>query len=364
MALHTPFLLTPGGGERYLLGIGQALAAVADVTLVTATPCSAIRLRRIGLDLRLDVSRIALATLAETELEAGAGPVFDLAFVMGDAVLPPVAGLGRRNAYVCQFPFPLREADARRGQPHWQGYDQVVVCSDFVRRHFTDCSAALGLSALPVAVVAPPVRLLPPGVAKKRMILSVGRFFAGRRCKRQDLMVAAFRTLLADGTACELHLAGSLRPEPEHRAYYLAVVDAARGLPVFNHPNIDAVGLERLYADASIYWHLTGLGSDPAAEPELSEHFSIAVVEAMSAACVPVAFDSGGPSGIIASGKDGFLVDDLDQLLERTRALLADPALAAGMGRAAAAAAAQYGEAAFTEAIASLAASLLPLSVP
>lgn len=358
VALHTPFMLTPGGGERYLLSIAQALAGVADVMLVTAWPCSAVRLRRIGMDLQIDVSRLALRTLAEVQ-----GTEFDLAFVMGNAVLPPIAGLGRHNVYICQFPFPMLEPAPPIG--HRQDYDELVVYSDFVRRHLAARNAALDLPVLPVRVVAPPVRLLRVGTGRKRrMILSVGRFFAGHHCKRQDLMVAAFRTLVADGLECELHLAGSLRAEPEHRDYYLAVVAAAQGLPVVIHPNIDAAGLDQLYAEASVYWHLTGLGSDPAIEPELSEHFGIAVVEAMSAGCVPVAFDSGGPAEIIASGRDGFLVDGLEPLVERTRTLLADPALAARMGQAAAASAQRYDEAAFAIAINALAASLLPLPMP
>ncbi len=353
VALHSPFMLTPGGGERYLLSIGQALAAVADVTLVTATPCSAIRLRRVGQDLNVDVSGIALMTLEA----ASALPPFDAAFVTGNTVLPPTAGLGRRNSYICQFPFPLLPGQEDAWRPHWDAFDRVLVYSAFARDHLDASRAAMDLPARSVAVVAPPVRPVPAG-PKLRRILSVGRFFAGQHCKRQDLMVAAFRELAEDGW--ELHLAGSLRPEPQHRAFYLSVVDAAKGLPVFIHPNVNPAALDDLYAGSSIYWHLTGMGSDLQGEPELSEHFGIAIVEAMSAGCVPVAFGHGGPVETITDGQDGYLIDDLPGLVARTRALIPDESGRAVMATRAAASAARFGEAAFATAIRAIAETDLP----
>ena len=356
VALYTPFLLTPGGGERYLLSIAQALAGTAQITLLTEARCSRIRLQQIGLTLELEVSDIALATLDE----ARAGPEFDLAFVIGNAVLPPLSGLGRRTVYICQFPFPMRDVDAAAWRPNWGQFERVVVYSDFASRHFERSRAALGLPpGPPMQTITPPVHLLRPAAAKKRMVLSVGRFFTGHHCKRQDLMVEAFGRLVADGLACELHLAGSLRPEPEHRAYYLSIVKAAKGLPVFIHPNTNPDELAALYAQSTVYWHLTGMGTDLAQEPERSEHFGIAIVEAMSAGCVPVAFGNGGPAEIITPGRDGYLVDDLAQLVDRTRSVLADHALARALGTQAIATAQRYDEAVFAKAVQDLAGALL-----
>jgi GT2 family glycosyltransferase/glycosyltransferase involved in cell wall biosynthesis len=360
VALYTPFFLTPGGGERYLLSIAQALADQADVTLVTGARCSAIRLQRIGLNLQLDISNVALATLDE----ALAGPTFDLAFIIGNAVLPPLPGLGQHNVYICQFPFPMRDSDAKEWRPNWEKFDKVIVYSDYARRFFDQRRAMLGLSKdLPVQIVTPPVHLLRPAPVKKRMILSVGRFFAGHHCKRQDLMVEAFRQLVADGADYELHLAGSLRPEPEHRQYYLSIVNAAKGLPVFIHPNTELAELEQLYADSTLYWHLTGMETDTAAEPERSEHFGIAIVEAMSAGCIPIAFNNGGPTEIIQPGENGYLVNDLPQLVAQSRTLLADPVLLERLARQAMASSVQYDEAAFALAVRALASGLLPQPV-
>jgi GT2 family glycosyltransferase/glycosyltransferase involved in cell wall biosynthesis len=356
VALYTPFTLTPGGGERYLLSVAQALAFLADVTLVTEARCSVMRLQQVGMALQLDVSALALATLDE----ALAGPAFDLAFVIGNAVLPSLPGLGRRNIYICQFPFPMLDLDAVQWRPNWDRFERVIVYSDYARGHFETRRDDLHLPPGPqVQTITPPVRLLAPATGKKRMILSVGRFFAGHHCKRQDLMVEAVRQLVADGIECELHLAGSLRPEPEHRAYYLSVVNAAKDLPVVIHPNIDPAALAALYAESSVYWHLTGMETDVVQAPERSEHFGIAIVEAMSAGCVPVAFNNGGPTEIIDPGRNGYLVDTLPQLVECTRTILADPALAQNLGAHAVIAAARYDEAAFAKTVQELAGEML-----
>ncbi len=284
VALHAAAMLAPGGGVRTLLGVGAALAAVADVTLVTRAPCSAARLRRVGSDLGVDVSAIALAT------EASAPAPFDAAF--GEA---PPAGLARR---------------------------------------------ATGLGRL---TCGPPVRRRAPA-PKLRRILSVGRFSAGPDGHRQDAMVAAFRDLVAGTPDCELHLAGALRPEPEHRSFYLAVIAAAEGLPVTLHPNASPASLDMLYGGSSLYWHLAGEG-----------HHGIAAVEAMTAGCVPVGWRQGGLAALLGDGQAGCMVDDLAGLVSASRALLADAAARAGLADRAMAAAARFDGAAFADEVRSLA---------
>jgi hypothetical protein len=50
----------------------------------------------------------------------------------------------------------------------------------------------------------------------------------------------------------------------------------------------------RWLAEAKLFWHTTGLAVDELKRPEHAEHFGIATVKAMRAACVPVVIASGG----------------------------------------------------------------------
>jgi glycosyltransferase involved in cell wall biosynthesis len=62
---------------------------------------------------------------------------------------------------------------------------------------------------------------------------------------------------------------------------------------------------------------LTGYGQDLDAHPESAEHFGIAIVEAMSAGIIPLAFNAGGPREILARCPE-LLFNSLDELREKT----------------------------------------------
>ena len=199
--------------------------------------------------------------------------------------------------------------------------------------------------ALDASVLHPPVHLLAPAQSgKQHMILSAAPFTAGAR---HDLMIEAFRQLVSDGTQCELHLAGLLRPEPKHRAYYLSVMSAAEGLPVIVHANIGPAELEGLYAQSSIYWDMAG---DPA---------DAAIVTAMSAGCIPVALAGRAARDVITDGLDGRLAADVTDLVQTTRLMLGEPAFAEAMRHGAAASAQRHGDAAFATSVLALAQPLL-----
>ncbi len=363
--IFTPYNITPGGGERYFLTIAEAFRGVAQVTLVTPQPFSRIRILTMGRDFGLQLDHVELLGLGDLYTH----PAHDLAFVIGNEILPPVGRMATRNLFICQFPFPIEDkAYAKRVRPFWDDYDMLLCYSDFVRGHVDATIRSLDLPERPVQILAPPVPMLPIGRAKRAQILHVGRFFAGGHCKRQDVLIEALRTLVAQGVETELHLAGSLHPEPEHRTYYADLVERAAGLPVHFHINCSAETLRILYAESRVYWHATGFGHDPETEPHTTEHFGISVVEAMSAGCIPIVFAAGGPAEVVADGVTGFLFHTVEELCARTRLLLLDTPREAldGFAEAAANAAHTYNETTFKARVRTLAARFLafPAEVP
>src|SRR5205814_250745 len=186
--------------------------------------------------------------------------------------------------------------------------------------------------------------------------------FTGGHCKRQDKLIEALRTLVTGPRAvpAELHPAGSIHPEPEHRAYFLRLQKAAQGLPVHFHPNCSPQELTEPYRTSSVYWHATGLGADLEAEPHKAEHFGISVIEAMSAGCIPLVYAAGGPTETVAHGRTGYHFRSLAELCELTRQVLRQPAAETEVMRLAAAAAARaYSDAAFAGRVRALVARLL-----
>jgi GT2 family glycosyltransferase len=81
-----------------------------------------------------------------------------------------------------------------------------------------------------------------------------------------------------------------------------------------------------------VYWHATGFSVK---QPAAQEHFGITIVEGMASGAVPVVYNSGGPPEIITNGKNGYLFDTLDELIDYTWTLAADPQLWKRLSRAA-----------------------------
>lgn len=322
--LYTPYSLVPGGGERYLLTIAAGLVEVANVTLATQHPFSRLRLRTMGRELSLDLDGVRIMTLAQ----AAESSTYDITIVMGNEALPAIAGQGKRNIFLCQFPFPTPRGVLNNRTRYADDYEEVVVYSPFVQRHYARALQELGRPLPKITIVSPPAPLAParPEAGKRPMILGVGRFFTCDHAKRQDLMIDAFRKLTALQPEAELHLAGTLPAESDFRAYFAELQHRAEGLQIFFHPNVSPQRLAQLYADASIYWHLAGYGVDEASEPHRCEHFGITVVEAMSSGCIPLVVNRGGPPKTIENGVTGYVFETLDELVKISARILSLPA--------------------------------------
>lgn len=347
--LYTPYALVPGGGERYLLGIAQALSRSFRTIVVTPERYSSYRLRGIASELRLDLGEVRIHSALDASRFAGC----DLFIAMGNEVLPSTPPLGRRNVYICQFPFPMH-ANHVAGAWHWlDGYDDVAVYSEYAARHYRRAVARFGFEHLNVTVMPPYAPMYADAGPRGRVpgrILHVGRFAPTGHCKRQDTLVDAFR-LLVESTGrsdLELHFVGSVAADPAAREYYQAVHQRARGLPVRFHLNAPSETMARLYATSSYYWHATGVGENVELFPERVEHFGISVVEAMSSGAIPLVYGVGGPAEIVDDGSTGFAWRDVEDLVRtQVRALAMGPRQSEEMRERAHTAARRYDTAAF-----------------
>ena len=113
--------------------------------------------------------------------------------------------------------------------------------------------------------------------------------------------------------------------KPDGEPYRAQVVAAAAGLPVQLHVNASGAELRDLYSRAALFWHATGLGEDDEAHPERLEHFGITTVEAMSAGAVPVVIAKAGQLELFEDGLAGYHWRTIDELVDRSRELVADP---------------------------------------
>lgn len=152
--------------------------------------------------------------------------------------------------------------------------------------------------------------------SKKKIILSVGRFFPGLHTKRQDKAIEAFFKLQQSDSKFKdyrLVLAGSVQEADRH------YVDALRVKIGDNNQvelrlNPDFKTLLNTYKQARYYWHFAGYGVDDSKTPHMVEHLGIAPVEAMAAGCITCCYKAGGPRELLKNGENGFLFNSLKEL--------------------------------------------------
>jgi glycosyltransferase involved in cell wall biosynthesis len=312
--VYDPYLHTLGGAERYAWETASLLKARGhDTVLAGPTLPSRADVARYGFD--PDVPVVAMTSAGFLRATRGAA----VSVWVDNAV--PRPSLAARRLAVLSFPFQ----DLRRGlagrlrRVAVSGVQDVVVYSEFARDW---TRTRWGVEA---HVVAPPVVLRTYSAAGKgKLILAVGRFFPHAHSKRQDVLVQAFRRLVErpEGRGYRLALAGGLeRDRPDHLAWYEQLVHQAAGLPIDFYPSIDDAELDRLFAEAVVFWHAAGFDRRPD-QPERAEHFGITTVESMSAGAVPVVYADGGQLEIVTP-ETGLLWQSIDELVDQTAALLA-----------------------------------------
>ena len=212
------------------------------------------------------------------------------------------------------------------------------------------------------SVLAPPPvdteRFGSAPAAKKRVLLSVGRFFAASHHSKKHIeMLGAFREMCDRGLVpqgWEFHLAGRVHREtPQHVAYFEEVKRLARGYPIRILEDIPYDDLAKEYREAAIFWHATGWGEDDDLYPERFEHFGITTCEAMSAGCIPVVIDKAGQREIVTDGVNGYTFLTSRELIDKTASLMAGfgSNRTADLTRAAFESAARYGKQTFIDRI-------------
>lgn len=315
VGIYTPFALTLGGGEKYILSVAEALLSKGyEVTLVTDHPYSRVRVMALGEEFGLDLSNLLSNTYS---LACSEG--FDLFISMGNEYYPPVNPIGKKNIHHCQFPFPTLD-NTSEGKRRMPNVDAVVVNSEFTRKEYLETIASRDLPIPPLQIIHPPVSGLNTRAEAlhEKTITSVGRFFVGGHSKRQDILIQAFENLLTKHPTAKLNLVGGSLAGNEHREFLSHCQYLARGLPVTFHVDASTSSLEALLRKSSVYWHAAGFGVDQTINPGQCEHFGISVVEAMSAGVIPIVVGSGGPDEVVSFGSSGFKYHTMPNLVRRT----------------------------------------------
>ncbi|HWP83421.1 MAG TPA: glycosyltransferase family 4 protein [Bacteroidota bacterium] len=336
ISLYTPYWSTRGGGERYLLQLATTLKRSFGGEVSVLMRPSDPPLHDLGRYFNLDISALS-ATRVQTEHEITKVTKESDVFILLSNV-KPIKTFARKNVLLLQIPFPRLStsslvSDLLSGQ--WrdalksirrralfafaQTQADLVLCNS----QFTAHNLAKNWDIRSEILYPPVQNFRDEPIPRRKVILSVGRFFAGLyNEKRYDLLTSVFRQLQKSSLPdWEYHLVGSSSGSRQSHRLIEQLQMENKGLPVFFHVNESYDSLRTLYNEATIFWHAAGYGVDEELRPERVEHFGMTTVEAMSAGCIPVVVNKGGQREIVQHNVSGYLWDTREQLAQYTEAI-------------------------------------------
>lgn len=304
---YTPYLHILGGGEQHLLSIAKCLSKTHQIYFVTPDPTLITKAFK-RFNFQFDFNTVPVFP-ARVQLRR-----FDLTFFVSNGSVPFIP-LSRSHLY---FMSPFKNINGRSflTQLKLKFISQVFVNSKYAKTHIDQ---EFKTNA---KVIYPAIKTVSQSKPKKNLILSVGRFTPTLHQKNQTALIKAFIRIESKLPGWRLVLAGGT--EAGSKPLLQKLKKLARNHRIDIKPDISKTQLESLYFQAQIFWHATGYNKDIVKYPQQAEHFGIVIVEAMSHAIVPLAFNAGGPQEIITHSS-GLLWDDLDDLVQKTLDLTHNP---------------------------------------
>lgn len=329
IGIYDPYLDILGGGERYVMTLAEHLSKKNQVEVFWEDESV-----KKGLELRFSLGLgkvkfvdnifVRRKSLLEKAIKSRS---YNLIFYLSDGSIP--SSLARKNILHFQTPFTHINGRTSVNRLKFARFQHIVCNSNFTKK-FID--RTYGVDSL---VIYPPVDTENFSPSKKEnLILTVGRFISFFECKKQEIMIKAFRKMIDSGLRnCQLVIVGGLLMRDKD--YFLKLKKQADKYPIELLQNISFKKLKDYYSRAAIYWHATGFGESEEKNPELFEHFGISTVEAMVSGCVPVVFNGGGQREIIDHGLNGFLWQTEKELIDYTVQLIKNKRLREKMATAA-----------------------------
>ncbi|MFH2085964.1 MAG: glycosyltransferase family 4 protein [bacterium] len=288
----SPYLDHLGGGERYMLSAASALESLDYSVFFSWDNLAEIASLATMLGIKLNNPQLDPVI---KKFYFGSNPLsmylstknYDVVIYLSDGSLPLLGS--RKNIIHMQVPFHHVSGRSWKNQFKKMFVHHVVVNSLFTKRIIDQ---EFGLSS---TVLYPPVDGIVGTPQKDNLILSVGRFEPSLNTKHQDILIEAFKLLSPNLPGWKLVLAGGSSSDE----WLTKLKNMAVDLPIEFAPNIAHADLSTLYSRAKIYWHAAGFGVDEQKNPELTEHFGISTVEAISAGCLPLVVPYGGQREIV-----------------------------------------------------------------
>lgn len=312
-AIYNPYLKTLGGGERYTITFAKVLAEEGfDVDIEWNDILIKEKLsKRFGLKLPKNINIVESVDRGEN---------YDLIFYVTDGSIPTLRA--RKNYLHFQVPFHDVNGKSLLNKMKLFRISKSICNSEFTKKVI---DKEYGVES---DVLYPPVDTLSFKPKRKlNQICYIGRFSELTQNKGHDILIESFKKLskLKNFLNWKLVLAGGA--EVGSDSYLKRLKAKAKGYNVefLESPTFEVI--KDVYGKSKIFWSGAGFGVDEIKNPEKIEHFGISLVESMSAGCIPLAYNAGGPKEIIINGANGYLWNTKKELVDLTNKIISTAGL-------------------------------------
>lgn len=318
-AIYNPYLDTLGGGERYTLTFAKVLAEVGfDVDIEWYDKTIKEKLsKRFGLKLPNNINIV-------DSVNRGEG--YDICFWVTDGSIPTLRS--RRNYLHFQVPFHDVNGTSLLNRMKLFRIEKVI-CNSYFTKAVVD--KEYGVNSV---VIYPPVGSdLYKAKRKTNQICYVARFSELTQNKGHEILIKQFKLLVKDKKFIEwkLILAGGNEIGSLKYLKRLKHISLGYNIEFVESPTVDV--LKNIFGQSKIFWSGSGFDVDEVKNPEKAEHFGITLVESMSAGCVPIAYNAGGHKEIIENGKNGFLWNNKNELVNLTKKIISTSGLFSALSK-------------------------------
>ncbi|MBM4166173.1 MAG: glycosyltransferase [Ignavibacteria bacterium] len=332
IAIYNPYWSSLGGGEKVVTILGEVLSKnkTTNVTFLYAE--ENFSTEKLAMYYNADLSNVQSQQIKNLSEVKAISKQCDVLFALTN--FRAIPSNAKATVFILQAPYgKINVTSAIKKFARGKAKESV---KDLFRMQLLKRSKNISL----VAVYSEYVRnsllhhhnrnsfiLSPPiddfflaGIKKEKIILSVGRIFAGLyNQKRYDITTKAFRELSKkDLHDWEYHIVGSVAGDVRTKKMVEQLQKENQNFPVHFHFNEPYAKLKEWYNRASIFWHAAGYEVDEEKFPERAEHFGMSTLEAMSANAVPIVVNKGGQKEIVQNGMNGFLWETTTDLKRQT----------------------------------------------
>lgn len=288
----SPYLGHLGGGERYMLSVASVLESLGQEIYFAWDNMAEITSlsNMLGINLQSPQLDAAVKSLyfSHNPLKMYlATKKYDTVVYLSDGSIPLLGS--KCNILHMQVPFHGVGGKSWKNQLKKHFIKTVIVNSNFTK---AIVDQEFGINS---RILYPPVAVVTQTLPKENIILSVGRFEPSLNAKKQNILIDVWKAISADLPDWKLVLAGA----SSSAEWEQMLRTQAQGFHIEFAINASHEKLSELYSRAKIYWHGAGYEIDEDKNPELTEHFGISTVEAISAGCLPVVVPHGGQREIV-----------------------------------------------------------------